>query len=108
MWVRRLTERAQAPLHKQLAIPALKAKKDVFVEWPLANGLQEAEELAALAKKQGVKTVVGLQARLAPSILKVSLTICLFHLTVSANRGTHSRAGQRNHRFGCSRSHYKY
>ena len=108
MWVRRLTERAQVPLHKQLAIPALKAKKDVFVEWPLANGLQEAEELAALAKKQDVKTVVGLQARLAPSILKVSLTICLFYLTVSANKGTHSRAGQRNHRFGCSRPHYKY
>lgn len=46
------------------------AKKAVFVEWPLANGLQEAEELAALAKKQGVKTAVGLQSRLHPSIQK--------------------------------------
>ena len=98
----------QVPLHKQLTIPALKAKKDVFVEWPLANGLQEAEELATLAKKQGVKTVVGLQARLAPSILKVSPTICIFHLTVSANRGADSRAGERDHRFGCSRPHYNY
>ncbi|KAK3176113.1 hypothetical protein OEA41_007435 [Lepraria neglecta] len=53
-----------------MVVVSVKAKKDVFVEWPLANGLQEAEELAALAKKQGVKTVVGLQARLTPSILK--------------------------------------
>ena len=61
----------QVPLHKHLTSPALEAKKDVFVEWPLGNGLQEAEELAALAKKQGVKTLVGLQSRLSPSIQKV-------------------------------------
>lgn len=60
------------PLHKQMAIPALEAKKQVFMEWPLGSGLQEAEELAALAKKQGVKTAVGLQARLDPVVLKVS------------------------------------
>lgn len=60
----------KTPYHKQLALPALRAKKSVFVEWPLGNGLQEAEELAALAKKQGVKTAVGLQARLLPSVQK--------------------------------------
>ena len=63
--------RQKLPMHKQLALPALHAKKDVFVEWPLGNGLAEAEELAALAKKQGVKTVVGLQGRLQPPIVKV-------------------------------------
>ena len=57
-------------MHKKLALPALHAKKSVFVEWPLGNGLQEAEELAALAKKQGVKTAVGLQARLQPGVQK--------------------------------------
>ena len=41
-----------------------------MVEWPLGNGLQEAEELAALAKKQGVKTAVGLQGRFLPSVQK--------------------------------------
>ena len=66
----RLTSHPQTPYHKQLALPALHAKKSVFVEWPLGNGLQEAEELAALAKKQGVKTAVGLQARLLPSVQK--------------------------------------
>ena len=66
----RLISSPQTPYHKQLALPALHAKKSVFVEWPLGNGLQEAEELAALAKKQGVKTAVGLQARLLPSVQK--------------------------------------
>ena len=60
-------------LHKQLTLPALNAKKPVLVEWPLGHGLKEAEEMAALAKKQGVKTVVGLQARLSPVIQKVSI-----------------------------------
>lgn len=65
----------KVPYHKQLALPALHAKKSVFVEWPLGNGLQEAEELAALAKKQGVKTAVGLQARLLPSVRKAKSII---------------------------------
>jgi predicted dehydrogenase len=50
--------------------PALEAGKDVFVEWPLARNLAEAEELTALAKEKGVRTSVGLQARQSPTILK--------------------------------------
>ncbi|KAL8837880.1 MAG: hypothetical protein Q9170_002355 [Blastenia crenularia] len=61
----------KVPMHKQLAMPALHAKKNVFVEWPLGNGLAEAQEMAALAKKQGVKTYVGLQARVQPVMIKV-------------------------------------
>ena len=49
--------------HYQLAKPALLAKKNVFVEWPLGTNLAESEELAALAKENGVRTIVGLQAR---------------------------------------------
>lgn len=71
----KLTSNPQTPYHKELALPALHAKKSVFVEWPLGNGLQEAEELAALAKKQGVKTAVGLQARLLPSVQKAKSII---------------------------------
>ena len=59
-------------MHRQLAIPALEARKAVFVEWPLGKNLSEAQELAALARQQGVKTVVGLQARQTPAVLKVS------------------------------------
>src|SRR5207249_6963921 len=39
--------------------------------WPLGNGLNEAETLAALAKKKGVLAVAGLQARSAPSVAYV-------------------------------------
>ncbi|KZM20326.1 uncharacterized protein EKO05_0007033 [Ascochyta rabiei] len=58
------------PEHYDLTKPALEAGKDVFVEWPLARNLAEAEELVQLAKEKGVKTMVGLQARQNPSILK--------------------------------------
>ncbi|XPS98429.1 hypothetical protein M3J09_007633 [Ascochyta lentis] len=58
------------PEHYDLTKPALQAGKDVFVEWPLARNLAEAEELVALAKEKGVKTMIGLQARQNPSILK--------------------------------------
>ncbi|KAF7564007.1 hypothetical protein G7046_g91 [Stylonectria norvegica] len=57
--------------HFMLTKPALLAKKDVFVEWPLGATTQEAEELAQLAKEQGVRTAVGLQFRGDPHIAKV-------------------------------------
>src|SRR2546427_9295340 len=34
----------------------------LFRSWPLGNGLQEAEKLAALAKKQGILAVAGQRA----------------------------------------------
>ncbi|WFE53170.1 Gfo/Idh/MocA family oxidoreductase [Micromonospora sp. WMMD1155] len=40
----------------------------VYSEWPLANGLAEAERLAELALGAGVRTVVGLQGRYAPEV----------------------------------------
>ncbi|KAH8680852.1 hypothetical protein BX600DRAFT_428829 [Xylariales sp. PMI_506] len=59
------------PKHFRLAKPALEKKKDVFVEWPLGASLAEAEELTRLAATNGVKTIVGLQARAEPAILKL-------------------------------------
>jgi predicted dehydrogenase len=61
----------KVPLHKELVLPALMAGKDVFVEWPLANGAAEARELVNAAKEGGCRTIVGLQARCSPVILKV-------------------------------------
>lgn len=57
--------------HYQLAKPALLAKKNVFVEWPLGASLAESKELAALAKENGVRTIVGLQARADPLVEKL-------------------------------------
>jgi predicted dehydrogenase len=61
----------KVPHHLELATAALEAGKAVYCEWPLGNGLKEAETLAALAKKQGVLAVAGLQARSAPSVAYV-------------------------------------
>src|SRR2546425_6557517 len=56
----------KVPYHLELATAALDAGKAVYCEWPLGNGLKEAEILAALAKKKGVLAVAGLQARPSP------------------------------------------
>lgn len=52
-------------------MPALKAGKDVFVEWPLASNLALAEEMLSTAQKSGSKTIVGLQGRCSPITQKV-------------------------------------
>jgi predicted dehydrogenase len=58
----------KVPHHLELATAALDAGKAIYCEWPLGNGLEEAERLAELAKKKNVLAVVGLQARSAPSV----------------------------------------
>ncbi len=58
----------KVPDHHALIVPALKAGKAVLSEWPLATGLAQAEELAALAETSGVRTAIGLQARSAPAL----------------------------------------
>ena len=59
----------KVPHHRALVTAALEAGKHVFCEWPLGNGLREAEELAALAKRKKRLGVVGMQARVAPEVL---------------------------------------
>ena len=57
----------RAPSHYEVAMAALEAGKHVFCEWPLAANSAQADEMAALAKAKGVRTMVGLQSRYAPS-----------------------------------------
>src|SRR3989441_960160 len=58
----------KVPHHRELASAALAAGKAVYCEWPLGRDLDDARAMAALAAEQGVRTVVGLQARQAPAI----------------------------------------
>src|SRR5438132_6330439 len=58
----------KVPQHRELVSAALTAGKAVYCEWPLGRDLDDARAMAALAAKQGVRTVVGLQARQAPAI----------------------------------------
>jgi predicted dehydrogenase len=59
----------RVPLHYEPTKAALQAGKHVYTEWPLGKTTAEAEELAALARQQGVKTAVGLQARVNPPLV---------------------------------------
>src|SRR4249919_730361 len=58
----------KVPHHRELVSAALAAGKVVYCEWPLGRDLDDARAMAALAAEQGVRTVVGLQARQAPAI----------------------------------------
>lgn len=58
--------------HFDTISPALRAGKNVYVEWPLATSAAQARELLQLAEASSVKfTAVGLQARLSPDIKTV-------------------------------------
>jgi predicted dehydrogenase len=59
----------RVPGHRDLVMAGLEAGKAVLCEWPLGRTLAEAEEMAALARRRSLKTIVGLQARSAPAIL---------------------------------------
>jgi predicted dehydrogenase len=58
----------KVPHHRELVSAALVAGKAVYCEWPLGRDLDDARAMAALAAEQGVRTIVGLQARQAPAI----------------------------------------
>ena len=58
----------KVPHHRELVRTALSAGKSVLCEWPLGNGLAEAEDMAQQARSRAVPTVVGLQARSHPAL----------------------------------------
>ncbi|KAL6876939.1 hypothetical protein J3F83DRAFT_430333 [Trichoderma novae-zelandiae] len=58
-------------VHHSSALPSVKAGKDVFVEWPLAQDVAHAKELVDAAKAAGGRTLVGHQGREAPPVVKV-------------------------------------
>jgi predicted dehydrogenase len=63
-----VTVTVKVPHHRELVTAALAAGKAVYCEWPLGRDLDDARAMAAVAAAQGVRTVVGLQARQAPAI----------------------------------------
>jgi predicted dehydrogenase len=63
-----VTVTVKVPHHFALTKAVIEAGKHVYCEWPLGNGLAEAEEMTRLAAAKGVLGVVGTQARVAPEI----------------------------------------
>ena len=57
--------------HYDCAVAAIKKLKHVFIEKPLANTLQEAQELIKLAKAAKVKGMVGQVERFNPAFLAI-------------------------------------
>ncbi|WP_176594402.1 Gfo/Idh/MocA family protein [Sphingobium sp. EM0848] len=58
----------KAPHHHAIAHAALSAGKHVYCEWPLATSVAQAEELATLAERQGVKAMIGLHLHGSPAL----------------------------------------
>ena len=77
----------RAPSHYEVAMAALEAGKHVFCEWPLGANSAQADEMASLAEAKGVRTMVGLQSRYAPSFQRFRQLVQEGYLgrTVSAN-----------------------
>lgn len=61
----------RVPLHYQLTKDALLAGKHVYTESPLVTTLEQAKELAGLAKRMGVHTMVGFHRRGSPVFLRL-------------------------------------
>jgi predicted dehydrogenase len=58
----------RVPGHRDLVMAGLQAGKAVLCEWPLGANLAEAEEMAGLARRRSLTTIVGLQGRSDPAI----------------------------------------
>ncbi|KAK7035535.1 transcription regulator gal80 [Paramarasmius palmivorus] len=61
----------RTPGHLDAARPVLEAKKDLFIEWPAGKLLSGTTEIAELAMRNGVRTLVGFQTRQAAYVGKI-------------------------------------
>lgn len=59
------------PAHYGMVKAGVEAGKHVFCEWPLGANTAEAVELTELANQKGVRTLIGLQARGGPALLRL-------------------------------------
>ena len=61
--------------HGGSAIPAIKAGKDIYVEWPVEANVAKAREMYEIARSQKVRSVIGMQGSLEPAIGKVKAVV---------------------------------
>ncbi|KAJ7069106.1 hypothetical protein C8F01DRAFT_1014937 [Mycena amicta] len=62
-------------VHAPTVRPVLAAGKMVFCEWPLAHNIDAVRELAGLAREMQVRTMVGVQGRVAPVVKKLKAVL---------------------------------
>ncbi|KAF8345303.1 NAD-binding Rossmann fold oxidoreductase [Amanita rubescens] len=68
------------------ALPAISAGKHIFLEWPAGASLAETTELAEAARKQGIRSVVGLQSRQSGSLKKCLAKVAIWGPQVHESR----------------------
>lgn len=61
----------RVPYHHEIVMAALEAGKHVYCEWPLGATTAQASEMAELASKKGLHTMVGLQARASADVIRL-------------------------------------
>jgi len=62
-------------VHYRTILPSVRTGKHVFVEWPLAQDEKRARELVQAARGGGGRTLVGMQGRVAPPVVKLQQLI---------------------------------
>ena len=63
------------PSHRAALLPLIEKGRNVFVEWPAGNTIEETKEIVAKAKEKGVRTMVGLQGWQTPAVKKIKEVI---------------------------------
>jgi predicted dehydrogenase len=58
----------KTPLHAEISEAALAAGRNVYCEWPLGRSVAEADPVADLAHRSGLRNLIGLQGRASPVI----------------------------------------
>jgi predicted dehydrogenase len=62
-------------LHAECAIKAMEEGKHVFLEKPIARNIEEGQKIVSVAKKNGVKFMVGYPLRFAPEFVNLKSQI---------------------------------
>jgi predicted dehydrogenase len=94
--------------HYAVALPALltstnNSNKAIFIEWPLAATTAQARELLSLAQTHHVRTLIGLQARVSPTFLKIQETIASGRLGAIHSVNIHATSGVWQHDLASAR-----
>jgi predicted dehydrogenase len=63
-----VTVATRVPDHRELLLAAIAAGKHVYSEWPLAVNTHDARDIAAAARKAGIRHAIGLQLRGSPAV----------------------------------------
>ena len=61
--------------HYETLLPLIEAGIDVYTEVPLAMNIAKTRQLVALAKKKGIKTMIGMQGQANPAVNKIKKMI---------------------------------